>query len=834
MGGFVGHLSEAALRAAIDVVSDEALLKTAYVVESKGSLGALVATLPTRAPRVDHRDRRHARPLDRGARRPAPRRRGAARAARRHRRRPGRRGPRRDGQGGAEEPAVGGRPARDPRDEPRQPRPLRRAEGDPDAAGARLDRRRRLAPRAVGRAAAAPAAAAGPRAPHGRGARHGLRPQRPRADRRAPRTSAGSGDRCCSSATELERRTQLDLAKLLAATDDDELDGMLDAVWEERLEPELAHLAALLPTKDMAAFSERLDDPRRRGVRRGAARGGAGARARRAERGAGGMSTDRAFGAWPRDPRVSSATWRRRPRSSPPSMPTGRSGARSGWTSTGSSTCAGCASQDRWMNLVDIGEGPVVLMIHGLSGCWQNWLENIPFFARDHRVIAVDLPGFGESEMPVEKISISQLRRHDRRAARRARDRPAGAPRRQLDGRLHRRRARDPLPGAHRAARARRGRRPQRREHPHRSARRACATAPRTSPSSTSAGSRRARRPSRARPRLRSAVLLLVVAHPDRLPPALTFEQVKGSGKDGFNDALEALCNYPIRERLPEIECPTFIVWGDKDRLVPLKDASVFEELIADSRKVIYKDTGHLTMLERPARFNATSTRSCRSSPARRSRRSRARAPSRRDAADAYGPVGRSRVDGRRLARAPALGARRRARRQRRRHRLRAGRRVPARPRGLVAELAGEHPRDRARPPRRRARPAGLRRVADARADDLDARLRADARRAVRHARDRLGDARRQLDGRLRRRRVRDPLRRAGRAPLPRRRRRACRWSTCATSATAACGRGSRTTSSSARTGPRGEVRPRRAARAAAARAAAARRRPPRAAAGPR
>ena len=62
--------------------------------------------------------------------------------------------------------------------------------------------------------------------------------------------------------------------------------------------------------------------------------------------------------------------------------------------------------EDRWMNIVDIGEGPVVLMVHGLSGCWQNWLENIPFFARDHRVIAIDLPGFGESEMPAKEISI--------------------------------------------------------------------------------------------------------------------------------------------------------------------------------------------------------------------------------------------------------------------------------------------------------------------------------------------------------------------------------------------------------------------------------------------
>ena len=62
---------------------------------------------------------------------------------------------------------------------------------------------------------------------------------------------------------------------------------------------------------------------------------------------------------------------------------------------------------DRWVNFVDIGEGPVLIFIHGLAGCWQNWLENIPYFARNHRVIAMDLPGFGESEMPTEEISIS-------------------------------------------------------------------------------------------------------------------------------------------------------------------------------------------------------------------------------------------------------------------------------------------------------------------------------------------------------------------------------------------------------------------------------------------
>ncbi len=259
--------------------------------------------------------------------------------------------------------------------------------------------------------------------------------------------------------------------------------------------------------------------------------------------------------------------------------------------------------EGRWMNIVDIGEGPVVLMVHGLSGCWQNWLENIPFFAREHRVIAIDLPGFGESEMPEKKISISRYADTvDALLDALEIDQPVLLVGNSMGGFI----------GAELAIR-----------YPARIERlvlvAAAGLSVETIRTQRQEGLRHraeniaffnigwfaSRSPAiTRRRRLREAILLLVSAHPAKLPPELTFELVKGSGKDGFNDALEALCNYPIRERLPEIECPTLIVWGDKDRLVPLKDASVFEELIDDSRKVIYEDTGHLTMLERPARFN--------------------------------------------------------------------------------------------------------------------------------------------------------------------------------------------------------------------------------------
>jgi len=67
--------------------------------------------------------------------------------------------------------------------------------------------------------------------------------------------------------------------------------------------------------------------------------------------------------------------------------------------------------EDRWMNVLDYGEGSPLIFIHGLSGCWQNWLENIPPLAADHRVIALDLPGFGESPMPADPISVSAYAR---------------------------------------------------------------------------------------------------------------------------------------------------------------------------------------------------------------------------------------------------------------------------------------------------------------------------------------------------------------------------------------------------------------------------------------
>jgi pimeloyl-ACP methyl ester carboxylesterase len=55
------------------------------------------------------------------------------------------------------------------------------------------------------------------------------------------------------------------------------------------------------------------------------------------------------------------------------------------------------------------GEGPVLLLVHGIAGTCESWNEVIEPLARDHTVIAPDLPGHGFSEGGGGDYSIGAL-----------------------------------------------------------------------------------------------------------------------------------------------------------------------------------------------------------------------------------------------------------------------------------------------------------------------------------------------------------------------------------------------------------------------------------------
>ncbi len=55
------------------------------------------------------------------------------------------------------------------------------------------------------------------------------------------------------------------------------------------------------------------------------------------------------------------------------------------------------------VHAVEAGIGPPVVLLHGIGGSTYTWRKVLPELARDHRVIALDLKGFGRSEKPLDE-----------------------------------------------------------------------------------------------------------------------------------------------------------------------------------------------------------------------------------------------------------------------------------------------------------------------------------------------------------------------------------------------------------------------------------------------
>jgi pimeloyl-ACP methyl ester carboxylesterase len=267
----------------------------------------------------------------------------------------------------------------------------------------------------------------------------------------------------------------------------------------------------------------------------------------------------------------------------------------------------------RWVNVVELGpdpaapgaaRAPAFVFVHGLSGSWQNWLENLPHFAAaGHRAITFDLPGFGASDMPPDTISIAGYARFVDRLLTALDVGPAVIVGNSMGGFI----------GAELAIQF-----PSRVERlvlvsaagltiEHQRHERVLGLLQFGSSALMAWGGWVASKSDALvrRPRARGLLMGFVVHRPDLLPAPLLSEQVRGSGKPGFVDALDALTDYPIRDRLGQIGCPTLIVWGENDHLVPARDADEFAALIPASRRVVWPKTGHMAMLERPAAFNA-------------------------------------------------------------------------------------------------------------------------------------------------------------------------------------------------------------------------------------
>lgn len=262
--------------------------------------------------------------------------------------------------------------------------------------------------------------------------------------------------------------------------------------------------------------------------------------------------------------------------------------------------------EGRDVNVLDVGEGPALVFIHGHSGCWQHWLEQIPHFMGSHRVIAMDLPGFGRSEMPAAGVSMTAYGQVVAGILEQLDAHPAVVVGNSMGG----------FVAAELAIQA-----------PHLVEKLVLVAAAGMASKYIGLPTEFIRHPTAvaggrvifgllgmpeaqartlaARPRGRRLTLGFVCRSPERLHPAMVYELLRGTGRPAAAPAAVALAEYDFADRVPEIAAPTLIVWGDYDLLVPIASARLYEDAIEDATMVVYDDTGHVPMIERPERFNA-------------------------------------------------------------------------------------------------------------------------------------------------------------------------------------------------------------------------------------
>ena len=112
-----------------------------------------------------------------------------------------------------------------------------------------------------------------------------------------------------------------------------------------------------------------------------------------------------------------------------------------------------------------------------------------------------------------------------------------------------------------------------------------------------------------SRPRLRRIAMRDIMARGDLMPPAEAMEMVRSSTRcDVVEDVFATLRDGTARlVELDRVSCPVLIVWGDRDRLLPLgRHADRFREEIPGAEFRVLEGLGHTPMWDDPDLVAAT------------------------------------------------------------------------------------------------------------------------------------------------------------------------------------------------------------------------------------
>ena len=258
------------------------------------------------------------------------------------------------------------------------------------------------------------------------------------------------------------------------------------------------------------------------------------------------------------------------------------------------------ATRQARLSTLEAGTGPPVVAVHGLGGTKGSFLPTVAALAGDYRVIAPDLPGFGDSDKPLAAANLRPvLRRGRRRPPRRARHR-VRAPHRQQPRGTSGARGRDAPSGPRRAVGA---------PAPSLAWKRQRTSAPRCIV-----------RPELGliqftpRPVVETVVHRLIPAADNGWAAAGVDEFLRAFHTPAGRSAFYAAARHIYLEapngsngfwpRLGELQADALFIWGRRDRLVPIAFARHVAEALPGARH-LELDCGHVPQVERPRETHA-------------------------------------------------------------------------------------------------------------------------------------------------------------------------------------------------------------------------------------
>ena len=241
------------------------------------------------------------------------------------------------------------------------------------------------------------------------------------------------------------------------------------------------------------------------------------------------------------------------------------------------------------VNYIDEGEGEIVLLLHGWGASITLYAGIIEVLSRSHRVIALDMPGFGKTPEPPEPWCVDDYVDFVIKFIAAFNLTKFSIVVHSFGGRVFfKMNARENLPFTVEKAVLIDG----------------AGILPKKS---------FGQKVSLRCYKIARAVMSTKVLH--FLYPDAVDNMRRKRGSADYNNAtptmratLVKVVNEDLEPLIHLVKCPTLLIWGDQDTATPLSDAKRMEELIADAGLIVCEGAGHFSYAEQAPKVHAALT----------------------------------------------------------------------------------------------------------------------------------------------------------------------------------------------------------------------------------